>query len=79
MAVQYSHFERIERIKNAPRWLSLRRASEYSGISQPMLRALCSKGRISWSIVNPESTRRVLRVVDRLSIDTFLESQADPF
>lgn len=79
MSVAYSHFERMERIKHAPRWLSLKRASEYSGISQPTLRVLCAKGRITWSLVNPESTRRQIRVVDRLSIDTYLESQADPF
>ena len=79
MATAYSYIERLERIKYAPRWLSLERASEYSGISQTMLRELCQRGRITWSLVNPDSTRRQIRVVDRLSIDTYLESQADPF
>jgi hypothetical protein len=80
MAVAYSYIERLERIKHAPRWLSLKSASEYSSISQDMLRELCQSGRITWSMVNPDShSRRAIRVIDRLSIDTYLESRADPF
>jgi hypothetical protein len=58
-----------------PRWLRLKRASDYSGLPQDTLLKLCQQGQIDSALVGWRNTRRPIRVVDRLSIDSYLQRE----
>jgi hypothetical protein len=58
-----------------PRWLRIPSAVKYSGLSRSRLYELLAKGRI-WSIClrSRRDALRGVRLVDRESIDLFMES-----
>jgi hypothetical protein len=62
----------------APRWLRVPGAVKYSGLSRSKLYELLSDGRIrSICVRSQEGAQRGVRLIDRESIDSFMESQAD--
>jgi hypothetical protein len=71
------HAELAQFGKLLPRWLRTHRAVNYSGLSEVALFQLWKDGRIEAALVNWRHTKRRLRVYDRLSIDRYLESQAE--
>lgn len=70
-----AHTEISGPLKLQPRWLRLKRACDYSGLSQEMLLRLCIEGQIESALVGWRTTRRPIRVIDRLSIDSFLQRE----
>jgi hypothetical protein len=60
-----------------PRWLRVPAAVKYSGLSRSRLYELLSEGRIrSICVKSQKWARRGVRVIDRDSIDAFMEAQA---
>jgi hypothetical protein len=57
-----------------PRWLRVGAACKYGGFSRAKLYLLLTEGQIKSVSVAPPGKARGIRVVDRLSIDTFLTS-----
>lgn len=57
-----------------PRWLGVLAAVRYSSISRARLYTLMAEGQIRSASVRAKGTTRGHRVVDRKSIDAFLES-----
>ena len=67
-------YEVLEDIpKLQPRWLRVPTAAAYSGISRARLYLLLSDGEIKSASVRARGRGRGIRVVDRESIDAFLE------
>jgi hypothetical protein len=62
-----------------PRWLRVTAAAAYAGVSRAQLYLLLSKGQIKSASVSAHGRLRGIRVVDRLSIDAFLESRLAPW
>src|ERR1700737_1090591 len=61
----------------APRWLRVPGAVKYSGLSRSKLHELLSDGRIrSICLRSQEGAQRGGRLIDRESIDSFMESHA---
>lgn len=60
--------------KSAPRWLTLKGAAVYSGLSSAGIGRLAAHGKIRSSLVSISGTKRGRRLVDRLSLDEFIES-----
>jgi len=59
-----------------PRWLRIPTAVKYSGLSRSMLYELLSDGRIrSICVKSQKWARRGVRLIDRESIDLFMERQ----
>ena len=59
-----------------PRWLRIPATVKYSGVSRPKLYELLSEGRIrSIWVKSQERARRGVRLIDRESIDLFMERQ----
>jgi hypothetical protein len=56
-----------------PRWFRVPVAVDYSGLSRAKLYVLMAEGQIKSASVRLKGRRRGIRVVDRLSIDEFLE------
>jgi hypothetical protein len=56
-----------------PRWLRVPQAVAYSGISRARLYPLLAEGQIRSSSVCAKGCRRGIRLIDRLSLDEFLE------
>jgi hypothetical protein len=59
-----------------PRWLRIRTAVGYSGISRAKLFILLADGQIKSASIRSRGKARGIRVVDRESIDRYLESLA---
>jgi hypothetical protein len=58
-----------------PRWLRIPAAVKYSGLSRSMLYELLSAGKIrSISVKSQKWSQRGVRLIDRESIDLFMES-----
>ena len=62
--------------KLTPRWLRIHRAVAYSGLSKDALYTLFLERKIVAARIGWRNTKRPLRVYDRLSIDSYLETQA---
>jgi hypothetical protein len=61
----------------APRWLRIPGAVKYSGLGRSKLYELLSEGRIRSICVRSQiGAQRGVRLVDRESIDSFMEGQA---
>ena len=61
----------------APRWLRVPGAVKYSGLSRSKLYELLSDGRIrSICVRSQKGAQRGVRLIDRESIDSFMESHA---
>jgi excisionase family DNA binding protein len=61
----------------APRWLRVPEAVKYSGLSRSKLYELLSGGRIrSICVRSQKGAQRGVRLIDRESIDSFMESHA---
>ena len=59
-----------------PRWLRIPAAVKYSGLSRSRLYELFSEGRIrSICVKSQKSAQRGVRLIDRESIDLFIERQ----
>jgi Helix-turn-helix domain len=59
-----------------PRWLRIPAAVKYSGLSRSKLYELLSEGRIrSICVRSQKGAQRGIRLIDRESIDLFMESQ----
>jgi predicted DNA-binding transcriptional regulator AlpA len=59
-----------------PRWLRIPGAVKYSGLSRSRLYELISEGRIrSICVKSQKWARRGVRLIDRESIDLFMERQ----
>jgi len=62
-----------------PRWLRIPSAVKYSGLSRSRLYELLAKGRIgSICLRSRRDALRGVRLVDRESIDRFMESLQEP-
>src|SRR5215469_12978640 len=62
----------------APRWLRVPGAVKYSGLSRSKLYELLSNGSIrSICVRSQEGAQRGVRLIDRESIDSFMEGHAD--
>jgi len=61
----------------APRWLRVPGAVKYSGLSRSKLYELLSDGKIrSICVRSQKGAQRGVRLIDRESIDSFMESHA---
>ena len=59
-----------------PRWLRIPAAVKYSGLSRSRLYELLSEGKIrSICVKSQKWAQRGIRLIDRESIDSFLEAQ----
>jgi hypothetical protein len=59
-----------------PRWLRIPTAVKYAGLSRSKLYELLSEGRIrSVCVKSHKGAERGVRLIDRESIDLFMESQ----
>jgi len=59
-----------------PRWLRIPAAVKYSGLSRSRLYELLSEGKIrSICVKSQNSAQRGVRLIDRESIDLFMERQ----
>jgi hypothetical protein len=62
-----------------PRWLRIVAATRYSGINRSRLFRLITEGKIRTACLKEHPrAKRGVRLVDRLSLDLFLESLAKP-
>jgi hypothetical protein len=61
----------------APRWLRIPLAVKYSGIGRAKLYTYLSTGVIKSFVLKNKGALRGIRLVDRLSIDSFLNSKAE--
>jgi Helix-turn-helix domain len=61
----------------APRWLRIPHAVAYSGISRSKLYELFTDGQIKAVSVQGKGSRKGIRLIDRISLDEFLERRAD--
>lgn len=57
-----------------PRWLNLETAVIYSGLSETTLRQMINGGHVVSSNVVLPGNSRGRRVIDRLSLDSFIET-----
>jgi hypothetical protein len=63
-------------VKLNPRWLRVPGAVKYSGLSRPRLYELLTEKRIKSICINSyKAAARGVRLIDRESIDLFMESQ----
>jgi excisionase family DNA binding protein len=60
----------------APRWLRVPHAVAYSGISRSKLYELVTDGQIKAVSVQGKGSRKGIRLIDRISLDEFLERRA---
>jgi hypothetical protein len=58
-----------------PRWLRIPHAVAYSGISRSKLYELFAEGQIRAASVQGKGSRKGIRLIDRVSLDEFLERQ----
>jgi len=58
-----------------PRWLRIPHAVAYSGISRSKLYELFAEGQIRAASVHGKGSRKGIRLIDRVSLDEFLERQ----
>ena len=59
-----------------PRWLKVCAAVAYSGISRAVLYRLLGQGKIRSSSLRSRGTLRGIRLIDRVSLDAYIESFA---
>jgi hypothetical protein len=62
-----------------PRWLRIPAAVAYAGVSRAQLYVLLAQNQIRSASISTRGHRRGIRVVDRLSIDSYLESRLTPW
>jgi hypothetical protein len=60
-----------------PRWLRMPVATHYSGISRSKLYELFAEGQIRAASVHSKGSKKGIRLIDRLSLDAYLERQGD--
>lgn len=60
-----------------PRWLSYEGAAAYSSLSKPLLEVLVRKRLIASKNVKMPEAGRGRRVIDRISLDSYIESCGD--
>ena len=60
-----------------PRWLRVPVATHYSGISRSKLYELFADGQIKAASVHSKGSKKGIRLIDRLSLDAYLERQVD--
>ena len=61
-------------VRLEPRWLRIPIAVSYSGISRAKLFILLSEGKIRSASITTSGKRRGIRIVDRLSLDKYLNA-----
>jgi hypothetical protein len=59
-----------------PRWLKVDAAVRYSGISRAALYRLLAEGKIRSSSLRSRGALRGIRLIDRASLDAYIESFA---
>ena len=57
-----------------PRWLKVDAAVRYSGISRAVLYRILAEGKIRSSSLRARGALRGIRLIDRLSLDAYIES-----
>jgi hypothetical protein len=60
--------------KLEPRWLKVPAAVAYSNLSRAKLYSLMSEGQIRSASIRSKGRERGIRIVDRFSIDRFMEN-----
>jgi hypothetical protein len=60
----------------APRWLKVSTAVSYSGISRAVLYRILAEGKIRSSSLRSRGALRGIRLIDRASLDAYIESYA---
>ncbi len=59
-----------------PRWLKVDAAVNYSGISRAVLYRILAEGKIRSSSLRARGASRGIRLIDRASLDAYIESFA---
>ena len=62
------------KVKKAPRWATIKRAAEYSGLSERHLYNAIADGLIRSSLVKRPNASRGRRLVDLRSLDAWIET-----
>ena len=62
-----------------PRWLKVGAAVSYSGISRAVLYRILAEGKIRSSSLRARGASRGIRLIDRASLDAFIESFAGKY
>jgi hypothetical protein len=62
-----------------PRWLKVGAAVTYSGISRAVLYRILAEGKIRSSSLRSRSALRGIRLIDRASLDAYIESFAGKY
>jgi Helix-turn-helix domain len=62
-----------------PRWLKVETAVTYSGISRAVLYRILAEGKIRSSSLRSRGASRGIRLIDRASLDAFIESFAGKY
>jgi hypothetical protein len=65
-------------VNMSPRWLRIPSAVAYSGIPRATLYRLLATGSIRTSLIKQRNSNRGIRLVDRLSVDHYIESLNQP-
>jgi hypothetical protein len=60
-------------VELAARWLRVPVAVTYSGLSRARLYTLLAEGQIRSASIRAKGRRRGIRIIDRLSLDQFIE------
>src|ERR1700757_3692544 len=60
-----------------PRWLKVGAAVSYSGISRAVLYRILAEGKIRSSSLRSRGALRGIRLIDRASLDAYIESFVD--
>jgi len=60
-----------------PRWLKLKTAEQYCGLNTRTLRRRIADKSVSSKIVKVPGTQRGVRLIDRISLDAFIEGCPD--
>jgi hypothetical protein len=62
-----------------PRWLKVEAAVSYSGISRAVLYRILAEGKIRSSSLRSRGALRGIRLIDRASLDAYIESFAGKY
>jgi len=62
-----------------PRWLKVEAAVSYTGISRAVLYRILAEGKIRSSSLRARGASRGIRLIDRASLDAFIESFAGKY
>lgn len=60
-----------------PRWLKLKSAEQYCGLNVRTLQRRIADGLVTSKLVKTEGTNRGVRLIDRLSLDAYIEGCPD--